>query len=102
MIIPKNSTSHLERGLDVVSDAINLSEFKRIITDILKNKIIVDLNYFLKDEKNAAFDYKKVSKNTADLQGLSSELLKDYEKDLKREKAESISKQWEEFKDKKA
>lgn len=88
--------------IDVVSDAINLSEFKRIITDILKNNIIVDLNYFLKDEKNAAFDYKKVSKNTADLQGLSSELLKDYEKDLKREKAESISKQWEEFKDKKA
>jgi AIPR protein len=84
--------------LDVVSDPKDMTEFKRIITDVLKNNIIVDLNYFLKDEKNAAFDYKKVSKNTTELQNLSTELLKDYEKDLKREKAKSISEQWRTFK----
>lgn len=84
--------------LDIVSNSKYLSEFKRIITDILKNNIIVDLNYFLKDEKNAAFDYKKVSKNTTELQSLSMELLKDYEKELKRAKAKSISEQWKAFK----
>jgi hypothetical protein len=85
--------------LDIVSDAKDLSEVKRIITDILKNNIIVDLNYFLKDEKNASFDYKKVSKNTTELQSLATELLKDYEKDLRRAKAQSISEQWKAFKD---
>jgi len=84
--------------LDIVTNSKDLSEFKRIIADILKNNIIVDLNYFLKDEKNAAFDYKKVSKNTTELQSLSMELLKDYEKDLKRAKAKSISEQWKAFK----
>lgn len=84
--------------LDIVSDSKALNEFKRMIADILKNNIIVDLNYFLKDEKNTAFDYKKVSKNTTELQNLSMELLKDYEKDLKREKAKSISEQWKAFK----
>lgn len=80
--------------LNIVSDSKDLNEFKKIITDILRNNIIVDLNYFLKDEKNSAFDYKKVSKNTTELQSLCMELLKDYEKDLKRAKAKSISEQW--------
>jgi AIPR protein len=86
--------------LSILPNSEDMIEFKRIITDILKNNIIVDLNYFLKDEKNAAFDYKKVSKNTTQLQSLSIELLKDYEKDLKRAKAESISVQWKAFKGK--
>lgn len=51
----------------------------------------------MKDEKNASFDYKKVSKNTTELQSLAMELLKDYEKDLKRAKAQSISEQWKAF-----
>jgi len=80
--------------LDIVSHPKDLSEFKRIIVDLLGNNIIVDLNYFLKREENAAFDYKKVSKNTNDLQSLCAELLKDYEKDLKRAKTKSISEQW--------
>lgn len=84
--------------LNIVSDPKDLNEFKRIITDILRNNIIVDLNYFLKSEKNSAFDYKKVSKNTAELQSLCMELLKDYEKDLKRAKTKSISEQWKAFK----
>ncbi len=49
--------------LNVVSNSDDLNEFKRIITDILKNNIIVDLNYFLKEDANSNFDYKKVSKN---------------------------------------
>ena len=84
--------------LDIVSHPKDLSEFKRIIVDLLGNNIIVDLNYFLKREENAAFDYKKVSKNTNDLQSLCAELLKDYEKDLKRAKTKSISEQWKIFK----
>lgn len=80
--------------LDIVSHPKDLSEFKRIIVDLLGNNVIVDLNYFLKREENAAFDYKKVSKNTNDLQSLCAELLKDYEKDLKRAKTKSISEQW--------
>jgi len=87
-----------KNNLDVVSDSKDLDEFKRIITDILKNNIVVELNYFLKDAGNAAFDYKKVSKNTTELQDLSTVLLKDYEKDLKRAKAKSISEQWKSFK----
>ncbi|MBD2526592.1 AIPR family protein [Nostoc sp. FACHB-133] len=82
----------------LVLDSKDLNEFKRIITDILRNNIIVDLNYFLKDEINSNFDYKKVSKNTTELQKLCVELLKDYEKDLKRAKAKSISEQWTAFK----
>lgn len=88
--------------LNIVSDSSiskELEEFKRIINDILKNNIIVDLNYFLKDEKNISFDYKKVSKNATELQKLSMELLKDYEKDLKREKTKCISDQWKIFED---
>jgi hypothetical protein len=81
-----------------VSNSNDISEFKRIIADILSSNIIVDLNYFLKDENNVAFDYKKVSKNTTQLQNLSMELLKDYEKDLKRGKARSISEQWKVYK----
>ncbi|MCP2727983.1 AIPR family protein [Limnofasciculus baicalensis] len=84
--------------LNIVSNSNDISEFKRIIADILSSNIIVDLNYFLKDENNAAFDYKKVSKNTTQLQSLSMELLKDYEKDLKRGKARSISEQWKVYK----
>ncbi len=84
--------------LNIVSDSQDLNEFKRIITDILRNNIIVDLNYFLKEETNSAFDYKKVSKNTTELQNLCMKLLKDYEKDLKREKTKSISDQWKAFK----
>jgi len=84
--------------LNVVSDSKDLNEFKRIITDILRNNVIVDLNYFLKKEINSAFDYKKVSKNTTELQNLCMELLKDYEKDLKRGKTKSIFKQWKAFK----
>jgi len=84
--------------LDIVSHPKDLSEFKRIIVDLLGNNIIVDLNYFLKREENAAFDYKKVSKNTNDLQSLCAELLKDYEKGLKRAKTKSISEQWKIFK----
>jgi hypothetical protein len=52
----------------------------------------------LKEETNSAFDYKKVSKNTTELQNLCMKLLKDYEKDLKREKTKSISDQWKAFK----
>lgn len=85
--------------LKIVLNFKDLNEFKRIITDILRNNIIVDLNYFLKDEKNSTFDYKKVSKNTTELQSLCMELLKDYEKDLKRAKAKSISEQWKAFKE---
>ena len=66
---------------------------------MLRNNIIVDLNYFLREERNSAFDYKKLSKNTSELQGLSTELLKDYEKDLKRAKVNSISTQWRAFKE---
>lgn len=84
--------------LNIVSNFKDLDEFKGIIADILKNNIIVDLNYFLKDEKNTAFDYKKVSKNTTELQSLSIQLLKDYEKDLRRAKAKSMSEQWKTFK----
>ncbi|MCY7278286.1 MAG: hypothetical protein LH702_32250 [Phormidesmis sp. CAN_BIN44] len=84
--------------LDIVSHPTDLSEFKRIIVDLLGNNVIVDLNYFLKREENVAFDYKKVSKNTNDLQSLCAELLKDYEKDLKRAKTKSISEQWKIFK----
>ena len=84
--------------LSVISNCEDLNEFKRIVADILRNNIIVDLNYFLKDDKNANFDYKKVSKNTVQLQSLAMELLKDYEKDLKRGKAESIFDQWAVFK----
>jgi AIPR protein len=84
--------------LNIVSNSNDISEFKKIIADILSSNIIVDLNYFLKDENNAAFDYKKVSKNTTQLQSLSMELLKDYEKDLKRGKARSISEQWKVYK----
>jgi len=94
--------------LDIVSHPKDLSEFKRIIVDLLGttvrtilnrqrwnagfsiiteantnggmrvsasasknvrsivgNNVIVDLNYFLKREENAAFDYKKVSKNNS-------------------------------------
>ena len=85
--------------LNITSNDKDLNEFKRIISDILRNNIIVDLNYFLREERNSAFDYKKLSKNTAELQGLSTELLKDYEKDLKRAKVNSISKQWRVFKE---
>ncbi|MCC5651336.1 AIPR family protein [Nostoc sp. XA013] len=85
--------------LKIVLNSKDLNEFKRIITDIFRNNIIVDLNYFLKDEKNSTFDYKKVSKNTTELQSLCMELLKDYEKDLKRAKAKSISEQWKAFKE---
>ena len=85
--------------LKIVLESKDLNEFKRIITDILRNNIIVDLNYFLKDEKNSTFDYKKVSKNTTELQSLCVELLKDYEKDLRRAKAKSISEQWKAFKE---
>ncbi|MEH2249113.1 AIPR family protein [Nostoc sp.] len=84
--------------LEIVLNSKDLNEFKRIITDILRNNIIVDLNYFLKDEINSTFDYKKVSKNTTELQSLRMELLKDYEKDLKRAKVKSISEQWKAFK----
>jgi len=84
--------------LNIVSDSNNLNEFKRIVTDILKNNIIVDLNYFLKEEANATFDYKKVSKNTTELQALGNVLLKDYEKELKRAKTRSITEQWNAFK----
>ena len=87
--------------LDIVSHPKDLSEFKRIIVDLLGNNIIVDLNYFLKREENAAFDYKKVSKNTNDLQSLCAELLRDYEEDLKRAKTKSISEQWKIFERKK-
>ncbi len=85
--------------LKIVLNSKDLNEFKRIITDILRNNIIVDLNYFLEDEKNSTFDYKKVSKNTTELQSLCMELLKDYEKELKRAKAKSISEQWKAFKE---
>lgn len=84
--------------LDIVSNPKELNEFKKIIADILKNNIIVDLNYFLKEENNINFDYKKVSKNTSELQHLTTQLLKDYEKDLRRGKAKSISEQWNIFK----
>jgi hypothetical protein len=43
----------------------------------------------------------KVSKNTNDLQSLCAELLRDYEKDLKRAKTKSISEQWKIFERKK-
>lgn len=85
--------------LDITSDSIDLKEFKRIIGDILKNNIIVELNYFLSDKKNSTFDYKKVSKNTTELEDLCMVLMKDYEKDLNRGKAESISQQWKAFKE---
>jgi len=84
--------------LNIVSDSNNLNEFKRIVTDILKNNIIVDLNYFLKEEANATFDYKKVSKNTTELQALGNVLLKESEKELKRAKTRSITEQWNAFK----
>lgn len=84
--------------LNIVCDSKNLEKFKEIIADILGNNIIVDLNYFLNEEENASFDYKKVSKNMKELQDLCSGLLKDYEKDLKRKKAKSISDQWSLFK----
>jgi hypothetical protein len=84
--------------LNIVSNPDDLNEFKRIITDILKNNIIVDLNYFLKEDINANFDYKKVSKNTTELQMLCNILLKDYEKELKRAKTKSITEQWNDFK----
>jgi len=84
--------------LNIVSNPNDLNEFKRIATDILKNNIIVDLNYFLKEEANATFDYKKVSKNTTELQALGNVLLKDYEKELKRAKTISITQQWNTFK----
>lgn len=84
--------------LDIVSNPDELNEFKIIIADILKNNIIVDLNYFLKEESNSSFDYKKVSKNASELQKLTEQLLKDYVKDLKRGKANSISEQWNIFK----
>jgi len=86
--------------LNVVSNPDDLNEFKRIITDILKNNIIVDLNYFLKEDINANFDYKKVSKNTTELQTLCNTLLKDYEKEIKRAKTKSITEQWNAFKSK--
>lgn len=86
--------------LDVVSNSEDLVEFKNIVSDILKNNVIVDLNYFLKEEQASAFDYKKVSKNTSELQDLATKLLKDYEKDVKRAKTKSISEQWNAFKSK--
>ena len=73
-------------------------EFKNIVSDILKNNVIVDLNYFLKEEKASIFDYKKASKNTSELQDLATKLLKDYEKDVKRAKTRSSSEQWNAFK----
>jgi AIPR protein len=85
--------------LNVVLNPKEVDNFKIIIADILENNIIIDLNYFLNDEENISFDYKKVSKNTAELQNLSVKLLKDYEKDVKRSKAKNISDQWKTFKD---
>jgi type IV secretory pathway protease TraF len=79
---------------NVVSNTIEFNQFKRIITDMLKNNIIVEFNYFLKDKANAPFDYKKVFKNTTQLQEVSMLLQKDYEKDLNRGKATSMSEQW--------
>ena len=32
--------------LDIVSNSQDLVEFKNIVSDILKNNVIVDLNYF--------------------------------------------------------
>jgi hypothetical protein len=70
--------------IDIISSHEDLNEFKNILTNILKTNVIVDLNYFLKEERKTPFDYKKVSKNTSELQGLCNELLKEYEKDIKR------------------
>jgi hypothetical protein len=86
--------------LNVVSNSSDLVEFRNIVSDILKNNVIVDLNYFLKEDKALVFDYKKVSKNTSELQELATKLLKDYEKDVKRAKTKSIAEQWNAFRNK--
>jgi hypothetical protein len=65
----------------------------KLIKEISKfaSYVVTELNYYIQDHGGGAFDYKSIFKSEKNVKLIRSEILKTYEKDLFREKADPFA-----------